>query len=215
MYWVVSSTVTPSPTRPQVSPSAGIQARGRFVEVEDPGPPDHAGGEVEPASHAAGVGLGRPAAGVGEGELLQQLSRPPTGRGPGQAEQPPDQHQVLDPGEALVDRRVLPGQGDELPHLVGLRDDVVAADGGVALVGAQQGGEDPHRGGLAGAVGAEDGQHRPGAGRQLGAGQGCGLAEALDQAFRLDRVRHVRSRRWLSRDGSIVDPDAEPAVTPC
>jgi DNA-directed RNA polymerase specialized sigma24 family protein len=58
---------------PQVPAAAGVQARRRLVQVEDAGPPDHAGGQVEAAAHAARVGLDRPAGGVGERELLQQL----------------------------------------------------------------------------------------------------------------------------------------------
>jgi hypothetical protein len=84
----------------------------------------------------------------------------------------------------------------------------------VEVVGPRQGGEDAHRGGLAGAVGAEHRQHRAGGGRKVGTGQRGGLAEALDQAFRLDRVGHVRSVLAGVWDGSILDRGAEPAVTP-
>jgi hypothetical protein len=109
---------------------------------------------------------------------------------------------ALDPGRVvlasqLVDGGVLTGQGDQLPHLVGLRDHVVAGDRGAPGVGLQEGGEDAHRRGLARPVGAEHGQHAPGAGLQIGSGEGGGLTEAFDQAFRLDRVAHGCSRgRW-------------------
>jgi hypothetical protein len=113
---------------PEVAAAARVQARGRLVEVDDAGPPDQAGGQVEPAPHAAQIGLGRPAAHVGEGELGQQ----PVGALPrldaGLAKQAGDHHQVLDPGQGLVHRRVLAGQRDHLADLVGLGDDVAAAE---------------------------------------------------------------------------------------
>jgi hypothetical protein len=77
------------------------------------------------------------------------------------AEQAADQQEVLDAGEALVDGRVLAGQGDQPADLLGLGDDVVAADQGPALVRLEQGGQMRTGGGLAGPVGAEHGQHVP------------------------------------------------------
>ena len=86
---------------------------------------------------------------------------------------------ALDPDRVVLASQLIDAVWDEDPPagatnamqslVCRLRDDVVAADGGVALVGLQQGGEDPHRGGLAGAVGAEDGQHRPGVVSRTGA----------------------------------------------
>ena len=68
---------------------------------------------------------------------------------------------------------------------------VVAADRGAARVGAQQGGEHPHGGGLAGAVGTEQAEHRAGPGGEVDAVEGGGGAEALDQPFDADCSVHV------------------------
>ena len=45
-----------------------------------------------------------------------------------QVPQPGDQHEVLPPGEDLVDGRELPGEADGLPHVRRLRGDVEAVD---------------------------------------------------------------------------------------
>ena len=42
---------------PQLEPASRIQAGGRFVQVEKAGPPDEAGGEIQPAPHPARVVL--------------------------------------------------------------------------------------------------------------------------------------------------------------
>ena len=98
---------------PQVAPGPRVEAGGRLVQVQHPGPADQAGGQVEPAPHAPRVGLDGPAAGVGQAELRQQLGRPAPGGGARLAEQAAEQQEVLDAGEALVDGRVLAGQGDQ------------------------------------------------------------------------------------------------------
>ena len=49
---------------------AGVQAGGRLIQEEHAGTGDHAGGEIQPAAHAPGIGLDQSVAGVGERELL-------------------------------------------------------------------------------------------------------------------------------------------------
>ena len=113
------------------------------------------------------------------------------------AEQAADQQEVLDAGEALVDGRVLAGQGDQPADLLGLGDDVVAADQGPALVRLEQGGQDAHGRGLAGPVGAEHGQDLARLGHQVEPVQGGGLAESLAEAGSLDSWGHVVPTSWL------------------
>ena len=69
--------------------------------------------------------------------------------------EPTDHADVLPAGQVLVDGGVLPRQPDDPTHGLGLFDHVVAEDGGVSRVRAQDGGEDAHSRRLAGAVGAE------------------------------------------------------------
>jgi hypothetical protein len=66
--------------------------------------------------------------------------------------------EVLAAGEQAVDGRELAGDADALADRVGVADHVVAVDERVAAAGGDQGRQDVHRGGLAGAVGAEEGE---------------------------------------------------------
>jgi hypothetical protein len=163
----------------------------RLVQVQHPGPADQAGGQVEAAAHASGVGLRAPPGGVGELEPRQQLHRPRPCLAAAQAEQAADHDQVVGPRQALVDGRVLAGEPDELTHLVRVPLGVVAAYPRHAAVGSQQRGEDADDGGLAGAVRAEQPEHGAGPRGQVHAGQRRRLAETLGESPRLDRVGHI------------------------
>ena len=79
-YCVVSRIVVPPSARSAMNshmPSRlrGSRPGGRLVEEQHPRPGDQRGGDVEPAAHAAGVGLRRPGRRVREVEPLQQLAR--------------------------------------------------------------------------------------------------------------------------------------------
>ncbi len=115
---------------------------------------------------------------------------PRAGGRPTQAEQPADHDEVLGSGQLLVHRRVLAGERYELAHLHGVGLHVVAADAGLAAVGAQQRGQDAHDGGLAGPVRAEQGEHLALAGGDIDARQRPGRPEALGQPFGLDHCGH-------------------------
>ena len=69
----------------------------------------------------------------------------------------------------------------------------MAGDAGAAFVGTDQGGEDAHGGGLAGAVGAEHAQHAAGARGQVDPIQRLRVSEALLEPFSFDHVIHGRS----------------------
>ena len=94
-----------------------------------------------------------------------------------------EQLEVLAPGEELVDGVVLHGQADPAPDLRGFPCDVEAGDLGAAAVRPQQGGEDPHRGGLAGAVGAEQPADGSGRHREVEPVERHGAAVALAEPF--------------------------------
>ena len=78
-YWVVSSTVVPSATSSSIVSHRSTRLRGsrpggRLVEEQHRRARDERGREVEPAAHAAGVGLRHAVGGVGEVEALEQLA---------------------------------------------------------------------------------------------------------------------------------------------
>jgi hypothetical protein len=104
-----------------------------------------------------------------------------------QVVEPAEQDQVLAAAEDLVDGGVLAEQPDAVADLGGLADHVEAGHPGPAAVGPQQGGQDPHRGGLAGAVGPEEPADRAFGDGQVEAVQGVGRAVALAQALGQDR----------------------------
>ena len=58
---------------PHPEPAARVEARRRLVQEQEPRPPDQGAAEVEPAAHAARVGLDDAVGGVGQVELLEQL----------------------------------------------------------------------------------------------------------------------------------------------
>ena len=178
----------PADHPPDIGPAAGVEPGGRLVQVQHPGVANQAGRQVEPAPHAARIGLGRPCGGLGQLEAGEQLARPGPDVRPRHAEQAADHDEVVGPGQALVYRRVLPGEADELPHLVGVPQHVVAADADLAAVRPEQRGEDPNRRGLASPVRPEHPEHPALPGRQVHPVQRGRLAEPLDQPGRLDRI---------------------------
>ena len=97
---------------PEGEPAAWIEAGGRLVEEDHRRAGDERRGEVEPAAHAAGVGLDQPIGGLGEVEALEQLERALLRLGAREVVEAPDHGQVLLAGQVLVDRRVLAREAD-------------------------------------------------------------------------------------------------------
>jgi hypothetical protein len=89
--------------------------------------------------HALGVAVELALAGLPEAELAQQQLGAAAARARVQAEQRPEEVEVLEGGHAPVEPRVLGEQADLGAHRLGLRDDVETADAGVAAAGAQDG----------------------------------------------------------------------------
>ena len=140
---------------PHGQAASGVQAGGGLVEEDHPGLSDQGHRQVEAASHPARVGRQQLVRGVGEVELLQQLSDPSlTGR-PAEVAKVGHQLQVLRAGEQVVDGRELTGDPDDGPYPVGVGDNVVTGDAHGAGIGRDQGGENADHRGLAGPVGAE------------------------------------------------------------
>src|SRR5690606_28530083 len=110
------------------SAAGRVEPGGGLVEEQHRWPVDEGGGQVEPAAHPAGVGLGRAVGGLDQAEALQQLAGPPGDLPAGEVGQAPDEVEVLAAGEVLVDRRVLAGEPDRRPHGLGVAGHVDAAD---------------------------------------------------------------------------------------
>jgi hypothetical protein len=95
-----------------------------------------------------------------------------------------EHHEVLVTAQDLVHGGVLPDQADPVTDLFGLPFDVEPGDGRPPAVQLQQCREDPHRGGLAGAVRAEQPAHRCLGYGQVEPVQRVLVAVALAEAFR-------------------------------
>ena len=147
---------------------------------------DQAGGEVEATAHAAGVRAGRAVGRLGEVEPLEQLGAALLHVLRRQVVQLAEHAHVLAPGEVLVDGRVLARETDRVPHRIGLLDDVMPGDVRNAGRGREQRGQDPHRGGLAGPVGAEQPDHLPPFDRQVDPVERLHVAEVLHQPLGMD-----------------------------
>jgi hypothetical protein len=172
---------------PQLEPAPRVQAGRRLVQVQEPRTPDQARGEVEPPPHPARVRLDVFRRSVRQIEGLEQFGGSGSSGRWREAQQPTEHEQVVLPGEQLVDRGVLAGQPDQAPHLRGLPHHVEAADRGTAGVRPKERGEDPDRGGLAGAIGSEKAEDRALSGHHVDAVERTDLPERLDEALGLDR----------------------------
>ena len=108
-----------------------------------------------------GVGGRRLVGRVDQVELLEQLGDAAPARVAAEVAQVGHQPQVLRAGEQAVDGGELAGHADAVARTaVGVGDDVVAGDAGLAAVGGEQRGQDVDHGRLAGAVGPEQGEDR-------------------------------------------------------
>ena len=104
---------------PHLEATLRVEAGRRLVEEDHRRAPDQAHREVEPAAHAARVARHPliPRAGEREavehvvGDLARLVEVP----------EPGDQHQVLAPGEDVVDRGELPGEADRLADVGAVR----------------------------------------------------------------------------------------------
>ena len=105
--------------------------------------------------------------------------------------QPADHLEVRARGEEAVDRGGLRGDADVLADACAIADDIVAGDARGALGRPGQGREDPDRGGLAGAVVAEQAEHAAGRHREADVAQRPQLAELLAEPVGHDAVRRT------------------------
>ena len=132
----------------------GVQAGGGLVQEEDLGPVHQRPGQGEPLPHAGGVGPQFLPGGVGQVQRLQQGLGPGFARLGVQAEESPEEGQVLQAGEGVVHLGVFrhhPGQGVDCLRLPG---GVPPQHGAAPAGGGKHPGEELHRGGFARPVGS-------------------------------------------------------------
>ena len=181
---------------PHLAAVPGVEAGRGLVEEDQCGPGDQAGREIEAAAHAAGELRDGSVGGLGQVELREQVVAGAVGLLGGQSLQATEQPQVLAGRQVLVDRRVLTGDADQLPHRVALTANVVAEDPRLAAVDRQQRRQHVQHHGLAGTVRAEHAEDLTFPDGEVDVVHGAVRAERLRQAAGLDsRVLSNRSRR--------------------
>ena len=164
---------------PHIQPCLWVEPSGRLVEEDDRRIPDQTHRDVEAATHAPRVGR-RPAfAGVGESETVELLVGDPARMI--EVAQLGDQHEVLAPGENLVDRCELAGEADRFAHVGALRGHVEPVDQGTPGVSLKQRGEDLDDRGFAGSVGAEQSHDAAPLDVEVDAAQHVEVTEGLHQ----------------------------------
>src|SRR5690606_20969860 len=101
---------------PEVVAAGRVEPGGGLVEEQHRRPVDEGGGQVEPAAHPTGVGLGRAVGGLDQAEALQQLAGPPGDLPAGEVGQAPDEVEVLTAGEVLVARTAWGSRATSMPR---------------------------------------------------------------------------------------------------
>jgi hypothetical protein len=172
---------------PQADAAARIQPGRRLVEEQHRRVRDQRGREVEPAAHAAGVGLGHALGCVGELEALEQLAGAGRRGLAAHAVEAADHHEVLLAGQVLVDGGVLAREPDLGAQRAGVADDVEARHAGAARVRLQEGREDADGRGLAGAVRPEHAEHGALGDAEVDAVERAHLPERLHETIDGDR----------------------------
>ena len=109
------------------------------------------------------------------------------GGAPAHVVEPPDHLEVLEAGHVLVDRGVLARNADPSAQPRGIREDVDAVHPCSTAVGLEEGGQNPQRRRLAGAVRPEQAEDRARLDGQVDASKSLHRAVALAKALSLYR----------------------------
>ena len=135
------------------------------------------------------------------GRAGRAVRRPGRGRTLGEVVQAADQLEVQAAAQERIDRRLLRGDTDSLADLAGSRDDVEAGHRRPALGRLRQRREHPDRGGLAGAVVAEQSEHGAGRDVEVEVAQRPHVAELLAETLR----RGPRDAGGRSSVDAVID----------
>ena len=182
---------------PERPPSGGIHARGRLVQEDQLRVVDEGERHGQALALPAGqvLGPGRPL--LAEVHQADEL----VGRAAAEAVEAPEQVQDLDHGQLRVERRGLERDADAWLQPVGIPDRIDPEDADLAAVGLSKALEDLDSRGLAGAVGPEQAEDRPGLDLEADPVDGTRLAVCLVQPGHADDGFHGRR----GRDAHLAD----------
>ena len=182
----------------------------RLVEEQHLGTVEQRGRQCDLLAHAGAVVDHQLVLGGDQVEHVEQLTGPVGHQVGGQAPQETAVGEQLQAAEAFVEAEVVGQHADPGLGCRGIGPDVEALDADQAGVGAQQPGHHPDRGGLAGTIGADQAVEAAGRDRQVDAGDGHVVVEALPQASDLHRSERRGRRRprsdtdaWSRRTSSL------------
>ena len=111
-----------------------------------------------------------------------------TGLAATQSGHSPEEHEVVDCGQLRVEGELLWTDADDLSYLVALPRDGVAADGDVAVVGLENGGEHSDGRGLASSVRSEQAEYLLGADGEGDVVDGLDGAKGFSEMAGYDKV---------------------------
>ena len=151
-----SSRASRADLLPQRAAALGVEPGSGLVQEQDPRAVHQCQRQIQPAAHAAGVAAHLAVGGVSQAHALDQVVAAAAALGLGQAVQRGLKAHVLARGEVVVQRGLLQRRSDVLAHLRAVLAHLVARHPRRARGGRQQGGEHVNRGGLPGAIGAEE-----------------------------------------------------------
>ena len=134
----------------------GVETAGGLVEDQDVGVVDDGLGDADALAVAFGQLADQLGADVAEGAAPDDLVGAALDVGAGDALELADEGEVLDDLHLGVEGRGFGEVADALLDLLRVLQHVEAGDGGLAGGGREEAGEDAHRGGFPGAVGAEE-----------------------------------------------------------
>jgi hypothetical protein len=207
---VFMKIVLPSPFRRRIRSRISFQAAHRLVQEDDVGIVHDGLGDADSLQHALRVGPQPGPAGVSQADLLQKLCHALGSLLRRNSGDPGVEVQELRPGEKVVEVGVLGKESHVLAELV--LADVVAEDGGAPALGVDQTHQDLERGGLPGAIGADEAEDLALADAERDSVQDAlsdqteARPEVLDDVLDLDDV----GRRLRHHD----DPSVRSAATP-
>ena len=133
-----------------------VESDRRLVEEEDFGVVHEGADEVDAAAHAAGVGADALSGHVRKADQLQQLVGLAPGIAPGEAIEHALKLEEVPAGGEVVEAHLLHREADAPADGLGIGVDVVPGHADASRGLPEQRGEYLHRGGLAGAVGAQE-----------------------------------------------------------
>ena len=149
-----------------------VEAHRGLIEHQQLGRVEQAAGQIQPATHAAGVATAAAIDPVAHRQQLHQLGDAGIALTALEVIEVALELQQLTAGQDLVDRHLLGHVAEQVAHAPRFAQGIEAGDAHAAGIRGEQGGQDAQGGGLAGAVGAEQAVEAAGGHRQIEAVEG-------------------------------------------